>query len=270
LAFVMLALASPIHAIAAQDSASVAVTRANVRRAPTADVTVVATLKRGTQLAALERSVGGTRIQGVRAAGWIRSDLLHPAARGDTAAAPSPAPTQVSTDDGSERGALRSTDGLVETGGATPPAAASASASAAPSGRSSAAGLDDKDWEYRDPALARRYALVAAGGGHLYAGEHLKGAALLVGSVVVLFNGISRVQCDQGMLLVLHVKCAPVNTALLLGAYVFGFLDADDSANRMHRERARQHAGVRPRVSPVLLTAPDGGRRIGIEAVWSW
>jgi uncharacterized protein YraI len=224
---------------AAQDSATVIVARANVRTQPTATATIVSSLPRGAVTAVAEQRDGWTRIQRTTIGGWVRSDLL--AIR--VTAAPTPHAINTPTPQTPVQAVRDTTPTSPRSVDVRPPAAVV------------------EAWEYRNPETARTYALIWPGMGHLYSGEHLKGAALSVGTVAVLYSGMDRVFCRRGMLMMNYVRCAPGHTAVAIAAYLYGIVDARRSTDRMN---ARRGLIATARLQPILQTNDVGRPEVGL------
>lgn len=236
------ALAGSLHA---QDSAVVSAQRANVRTKPSASAQVVTTFQRGVRVLLVQEQNGWVNLRRDAVEGWMRADLLSRIV---------PAPVVVQK-------AVIARDTTATVG--LPSDRDSAKATTGTSDHS----VVRSDWNYKDPAQARRYAMYLPGGGHLYTGETLKGAGILVGSVVTLYSGIGRVarpDCGQGFLVVQYVKCAPVHTAVMVGAFVYGIVDARGSAERANR---RSSVGPTARLSVTPLSFAIGSHEVAYGAV---
>lgn len=232
--------------MAAQDSASVVPTRVNVRQSASASAPIVTALTRGTSVRVIERRAGWAHVTTATVRGWIRGDLIRVLTKN-----PSESPKQPAAAD--EDKAATSVTAAAEQ---QPPIAIPSTQPAT---------ISDT-WNFRDPGSARQYAWYAPGGGHLYSGETLKGAVLLAAPLVALYTGIPKIvgaDCGRGFALILFVKCAPLHTAVMVGAYAFGILDADDSARRMNERRGLVGALSRARMQPTLAHQQGQSLRYG-------
>lgn len=229
----------------AQDSATVIVARANVRVMPHSAAPVVAVLDRGTVVQTAGTRAKWTRVLRGRTAGWVRDDLI--AIRSRSEESPARAVASVLTP--------------AEVTPAPTPAAETARVALAPS-----ANVDVvDDWNYRDPSMARGYALLWPGIGHLYTGERLKGLALSLGTAAVLYAGVGKLvtgDCGSGMFIIQYPKCAPLHTGVALAAYVYGIVDADKSAGRVNRRRGL--VGALARLQPVIRPSIDHPTEFGL------
>jgi hypothetical protein len=125
---------------------------------------------------------------------------------------------------------------------------------------------------YKDPNTATIISVIVPGGGHLYSGETTKGAMILgVGlGGLVLGTALSAesvgVDCNENTF-----ECEDdtnylpmaAGYLLYLGSWVYGIVDASDSAGRMNAQRGLSVAGVQ--VQPAVAVRPQGGARVGVE-----
>lgn len=239
----------------AQERATVSADRANLRASASVEAAIVTTLSRGAVVTVVERSGGWARVSVGEKSGWMRSSLLAGGGAGAAASVQGGTPVAGAT---ATRG--RGTDAP------TPVAETRSAPQTAPD---SSSALSPESWEYRDPEVAKRYALFAPGGGQLYTGEYVKGGALLGGSIIVFWTGLPKLvssgnTCSGGFLIVAYVKCAPLNTGIIIAALVYGILDADDSASRMNQKRSHSSAMSRARVEPLLVAIPGQSVQYGI------
>jgi hypothetical protein len=141
-----------------------------------------------------------------------------------------------------------------------PIAALCLAASAAPAAAQTAA----PPLGYKDPGTATLIGVVVPGGGQLYAGETKKGLILLgtgVGGLVLgtamTTNSVSA-SCDEDLSCEDDTNYLPMAVGYLafLGSWVYGIIDADDSATRMNAQRG---LGVLPEgVTPLVAPVGDG------------
>jgi hypothetical protein len=110
---------------------------------------------------------------------------------------------------------------------------------------------------FKDPGTATLIGVLVPGGGQIYAGETKKGLTLLgvgvgglvVGTAMTVSSG--DVDCDDDFDCDSDSSALPaiLGYAVYLGSWVYGIIDADDSANRMNAQRGM--AGVTPFVTRV-------------------
>lgn len=109
---------------------------------------------------------------------------------------------------------------------------------------------------YKDPGIATIASVVIPGGGQMYSGETKKGVALLgigMGSLVLGYAA----SVDGG-----SAAPAAVGYLVYLGTWVYGIMDAGDSAHRMNAKNGMAIGGVQ--VAPTV-GVQDGGTRVGFE-----
>lgn len=125
---------------------------------------------------------------------------------------------------------------------------------------------------YKDPGTATIMSVIIPGGGHLYSGETKKGAMILgvgVGGLVLgsaLTVGSADIDCDYD-----DFECedntsylpAAAGYLLYLGSWVYGIMDASNSADRMNASRGIAIGGVE--VQPAVTVGAPGGTRVGLE-----
>jgi hypothetical protein len=110
---------------------------------------------------------------------------------------------------------------------------------------------------YKDPGIATIASVVIPGGGQMYSGETKKGVALLgigMGSLVLGYAA----SVDGG-----SAAPAAVGYLVYLGTWVYGIMDAGDSAHRMNAKNGMAVGGMR--VAPTVGMQPEGGTRAGLE-----
>jgi hypothetical protein len=121
---------------------------------------------------------------------------------------------------------------------------------------------------YRDPGTSTLLSLAVPGGGQLYSGETGRGLALLGGGLGGLILGTAMTtnsiggSCDYDALTCSDdTNYVPMAVGYLafFGTWIYGIIDADDSANRSNVKRglAQVLAGT---VAPVVSTSSDGTR----------
>lgn len=126
---------------------------------------------------------------------------------------------------------------------------------------------------YKDPTMATIMSVIIPGGGHLYSGETRKGAMILgvgVGGLVLgsaLTVGSADIDCDFDD----DFECdddtsylpAAAGYLLYLGSWVYGIMDASNSADRMNASRGIAIGGVE--VQPAVAVGEKGSARVGLE-----
>ena len=243
--------------------------QASVRRTPSNVAPVIAVLGRNSGLKIDARAGAWRHVRSGSLAGWMRSTLLTtspPAgvkvmsrALPNVGASEKRPPDSSGTPAASDRTRR-------ETG--TP-------ADHVPSipNRVSERALTADSWEYRDPGTARDYAFVVPGGGNVYSGEYVKGAALAGAALVAVFRGVDKItdpNCGGGFLLALYVQCAKLETSIILASYVYGIFDAPRSAERMNTKRAalqsiRSSASLAPSIGAGQSASIVVGARITVR-----
>ena len=125
---------------------------------------------------------------------------------------------------------------------------------------------------YKDPGTATLLSVVVPGGGQLYSGETNKGLMLLGGGLGGLILGTAMTtnsisaSCDYD-----EFTCSDdtnylpmaVGYLAFFGTWVYGIIDADDSAQRMNAKRGMAQV-LDGTVVPVLAASGDG-THIGIS-----
>lgn len=130
------------------------------------------------------------------------------------------------------------------------------------------AAAQDHPAGYRDPNMATIVSVLVPGGGHLYSGETKKGAMILGiglgGLVLGTALSVESVGCD-GLDCDTDANYLPMTAGYLvyLGSWVYGIMDASDSAARMNARRGLAIGGVQ--VEPAVGVQPRGGTRVGLE-----
>ena len=110
---------------------------------------------------------------------------------------------------------------------------------------------------YKDPGIATIISVVVPGGGQMYAGETKRGAMLLgVGMGGVLLGSALTVETGSGL---------PVmaGSLLYLGTWIYGIMDASDSAARMNAQRGLAIGDME--LQPTIEMKPQGETRVGFE-----
>ena len=123
---------------------------------------------------------------------------------------------------------------------------------------------------YKDPGTATLLSVVVPGGGQIYSGETQKGLLLLGGGLAGLVLGAAMttssagVSCDDDFDCEDDTNYAPAALGYLtyLGTWIYGIIDADDSAARMNASRSIARA-LSGDVAP-LVTSSGGDTAVGI------
>jgi hypothetical protein len=123
---------------------------------------------------------------------------------------------------------------------------------------------------YKDPGTATLFSVVVPGGGQIYSGETQKGLLLMGGGLAGLILGAAMtsssagVSCDDDFSCEDDTNYAPAALGYLtyLGTWVYGIIDADDSANRMNASRGIARA-LSGNVAP-LVASSGGDTSVGV------
>jgi hypothetical protein len=124
---------------------------------------------------------------------------------------------------------------------------------------------------YKDPGTSTLLSVVVPGGGQLYSGETQKGLALLGGGLGGLILGTAMTtnsigaSCDYD-----EFTCSDdtnylpmaVGYLAFFGTWVYGIIDADDSANRMNAKHGLAQV-LSGDVAP-LVASTGGETRVGV------
>lgn len=122
---------------------------------------------------------------------------------------------------------------------------------------------------FRDPSTSTIISVLVPGGGHFYSGETTKGAIILGTGVAGLVLGTAltteSVGCDEDLNCDTDASFLPMAAGYLvyLGSWVYGIMDASDSADRMNARRGMAIGSVE--VQPTVAVKPEGGTRVGLE-----
>ena len=128
---------------------------------------------------------------------------------------------------------------------------------------------------YKDPGTSTLLSVAVPGGGQLYSGETRRGATLLgvgVGGVVLGLAATTSsvsVSCDTAYDCEDDTNYLPLTLgyAAFLGSWIYGIIDADDSAQRMNAKRGFTGA-TQPRVAPVVASTRRGGTQVGLAVAF--
>jgi hypothetical protein len=126
---------------------------------------------------------------------------------------------------------------------------------------------------YKDPGTSTLISVLIPGGGQLYSGDTRRGATLLgvgLGGLtlgVAMTAGSVGVSCNES-----DFSCkddtnyAPMalGYAAYLGAWLYGIIDAGDSAGRMNAKHGIT-AALPEGVAPVVAVDPHGAARVGLN-----
>jgi hypothetical protein len=123
---------------------------------------------------------------------------------------------------------------------------------------------------FKDPGTATLLSVVVPGGGQLYSGDMRKGLTLLgvglggvtIGTAMTISSAgvsCSDISCES------HGSALPavLGTMAYLGSWVYGIMDASDSANRMNAKN-RMAGVLQANVSPVIGPNGGGGTQVGV------
>lgn len=117
---------------------------------------------------------------------------------------------------------------------------------------------------YKDPGTATLMSVAIAGGGQMYAGEITRGLMIMgvaygapIAGYMVGSAACAGGACGLGLISLLG------GSALGFGAWIYGVLDADDSARRMNAKNGFKVGAVR--VQPRLGVARSGGAALGFQ-----
>lgn len=123
---------------------------------------------------------------------------------------------------------------------------------------------------YKDPGTSTLLSVVVPGGGQIYSGETQKGLALLGGGMAGLILGVAMtsssagVSCDDDFSCQDDTNYVPAALGYLtyLGTWVYGIIDADDSADRMNAKHGLAQV-LSGDVAPLVASA-GGETRVGV------
>lgn len=124
---------------------------------------------------------------------------------------------------------------------------------------------------YKDPGTSTLLSVVVPGGGQIYSGETNKGLALLGGGMAGLILGFAMtsssagISCDDDFNCQDDTNYAPAALGYLtyFGTWIYGIIDADDSANRMNARRGLAQV-LSSDVAPLVAAAGGGGTSVGV------
>lgn len=132
---------------------------------------------------------------------------------------------------------------------------------------------------YRNPETAFCLACIVAGGGHLYTGETVKGAALLGVAATGLIGGAVLSSSDDDYDCEYNpetFECAPtgagrtplwIGAGIAAGSWIYGILDARASAQRSNARNGQSSRGLE--ASPWLrLDRGQPGAGIRVRVAW--
>jgi hypothetical protein len=125
---------------------------------------------------------------------------------------------------------------------------------------------------YKDPGTATLLSVVVPGGGQLYSGETNKGLMLLGGGMGGLILGTAMTtnsisaSCDYDELTCSDdTNYVPMAVGYLafFGTWIYGIIDADDSAQRMNAKRGLTRV-LDGDVAPLVASSSGGGTSVGV------
>ena len=127
---------------------------------------------------------------------------------------------------------------------------------------------------FKDPGTSVLLSVIVPGGGQIYAGESTRGLTLLgvgLGGLVVgtaaTFSSVGA-SCDAD-----SFSCSDDTNYLpmalgyvaYLGSWIYGIVDAGDSAHRMNAKRGLAFRGADVSVQPLVAPGRDGGADVGLK-----
>lgn len=123
---------------------------------------------------------------------------------------------------------------------------------------------------YKDPGTATLMSVVVPGGGQLYSGDTRKGLTLLGVGLGGLTIGTMMSFSSMGLSCG-DTSCESEGSALpavlgyvaYLGSWVYGIMDASDSAHRMNAQRGLARV-IPVNVAPVVALDRSGGTQVGL------
>jgi hypothetical protein len=124
---------------------------------------------------------------------------------------------------------------------------------------------------YKDPGTAMIVSVLIPGGGQLYTGETGRGLTIMGVGLGGLVLGVAAttssvgISCDDDFDCEDDTNYLPMAAGYLayFGSWIYGIIDADDSAGRMNTKRGLARA-VPGNVSPVVAPAARGGAEVGV------
>lgn len=128
---------------------------------------------------------------------------------------------------------------------------------------------------YKDPGTSTLFSVLIPGGGQLYSGDTRRGVTLLgvgLGGLtlgVAMTAGSVGVSCDDDFSCKDDTNYAPaaLGYAAYLGAWLYGIIDASDSAQRMNTKHGI--TAVLPQgVAPVVAVDTHGGTKVGLNVTF--
>lgn len=130
---------------------------------------------------------------------------------------------------------------------------------------------------YKDPNTARLLSIVITGGGQFYSGETMKGVTILgvgLGSVIAgsMLTAMNANDCVYDYYSGSTSGCtavvwpAYVGWGVALGAWIYGIMDADDSAARANARLG--FAAGQTGVAPVLTVGRSGEAVVGLNVTF--
>ena len=120
---------------------------------------------------------------------------------------------------------------------------------------------------YKDPGTSTLLSVLVPGGGQLYSGETGRGLTILGVGLGGLVLGVAAtsssvgVSCDDDFDCEDDTNYLPMAAGYVayFGSWIYGIIDADDSANRMNTKR-----GLARSVAPVVAPSSRGGTEVGL------
>jgi hypothetical protein len=123
--------------------------------------------------------------------------------------------------------------------------------------------------EYKNGATATLFGLLVTGGGHFYAGEAGRGAAILGGAIASVVAGValstpggcSGYSCQEA-----DTQPLAIGYSAALGLWLYGVIDAHRAADRTNLARNSSYSH-RPSLEPLVGSVPSGSTKLGLRLI---